>query len=401
MSKESYILNNIYYLNKLAGRILDANGDIIAVPYKDFSKNDPIFNNALLKRQLMDTVQMKNTQEYKSFNDEGFWHYTIFSSDKYVIWRPVLFEDYSKYDKHLYCKKYGVNKEIIMQTFEVERVEKIINFSHSLLFDQYDEQVSIQRDNKNDKLNVTLKTECSEYALEKFECKKYHYSFIEEQQMWQWFIRGRNVEEINSVIDNIVNGVGIMAESQKKKIEYESVCGITLATRYAIEAGVSDNEAYNLSDISLQKLSKTTDVREMKTIYDATLEGFVELVKNVTQKENRYNRYIEYTCEYIAGHIYQKITVPEIADEVGLHPVYLSRLFFKEMGMSIREYVMREKIRISCNLLRYSDRSISEIAEYMSLAPQSYFTREFKAILGETPAKYRKIMFDKKFIEKV
>lgn len=60
---------------------------------------------------------------------------------------------------------------------------------------------------------------------------------------------------------------------------------------------------------------------------------------------------------------------------------------------------MQEKIRISCNLLKYSNRSIAIIAEYMNLSPQSYFTRVFKKVTGETPARYRRTHVDKNFLE--
>ena len=39
-------------------------------------------------------------------------------------------------------------------------------------------------------------------------------------------------------------------------------------------------------------------------------------------------------------------------------------------------YVMREKVQISRNLLKYSNRPVAVIAEYMNLSPQSYFTEK-------------------------
>lgn len=67
--------------------------------------------------------------------------------------------------------------------------------------------------------------------------------------------------------------------------------------------------------------------------------------------------------------------------------------------MTLTDYILREKIQISCNLLKYSDRSIAVVAAYINLSPQSYFTKVFKRVTGETPAQYRRTHTDKSFIE--
>lgn len=95
----------------------------------------------------------------------------------------------------------------------------------------------------------------------------------------------------------------------------------------------------------------------------------------------------------------QEELLPQFAGAAGLHPGYFSRIFAGQMGMTVMEYVMQEKVRVSCNLLKYSNQPIAVIAEYMNLSPQSYFTRVFKKVMGETPARYRKTHADKNFLE--
>ena len=52
--------------------------------------------------------------------------------------------------------------------------------------------------------------------------------------------------------------------------------------------------------------------------------------------------------------------------------------FSKTNGNDLDGLYYAGKIQVSCNLLKYSNRSIAIIAEYMNLSPQSYFTRVFK-----------------------
>ena len=93
--------------------------------------------------------------------------------------------------------------------------------------------------------------------------------------------------------------------------------------------------------------------------------------------------------DYIYNNINQRITVSDLADYTGLSPSYLSRLFKKELGISISDYICEKKIEKAENLLKYSDFSFVEIANYLAFSSQSHFIQSFKKSVGLTPKKYR------------
>ena len=64
--------------------------------------------------------------------------------------------------------------------------------------------------------------------------------------------------------------------------------------------------------------------------------------------------------------------------------------FQKEMGMTVSEYVQKEKTQEAKFLLHHTSTSLSEIATYLNYSSQSYFTQQFKKSTGETPEQYRK-----------
>ena len=93
--------------------------------------------------------------------------------------------------------------------------------------------------------------------------------------------------------------------------------------------------------------------------------------------------------DYIRENIHKSITVSELAENVGLNETYLSKLFKKEVGCSVSEYIRNEKIEEACWLLRYTNKTSIEIATDLSFSSHSYFISVFKKVTGTTPKEYR------------
>ena len=82
----------------------------------------------------------------------------------------------------------------------------------------------------------------------------------------------------------------------------------------------------------------------------------------------------------------------ELAKKVGISKDYLSRLFRQYEGVPVVEYILNVKIEAACNMLRYSERQVNEIADYLSFGSLGYFSRIFKKKMGVSPQQYRKEM---------
>ena len=61
----------------------------------------------------------------------------------------------------------------------------------------------------------------------------------------------------------------------------------------------------------------------------------------------------------------------------------------QNLGISISDYIREKKIEKATHLLRYSDKSIIDIANYLSFSSQSHFIQTFENFTGMTPKKYR------------
>ena len=111
------------------------------------------------------------------------------------------------------------------------------------------------------------------------------------------------------------------------------------------------------------------------------------LLENVTGSEE--NKYVADIKNYISCNWNKKLTLEEIAASAHLSPSYSSALFKESTGTSIMDYIINLRIVKACDMLKYSDRLVSEIAESVGFCDIFYFSRMFKKHMGVSPAKYR------------
>jgi len=93
---------------------------------------------------------------------------------------------------------------------------------------------------------------------------------------------------------------------------------------------------------------------------------------------------------YIADHLEEDLTREQLASVAFVNPAYLSRLFRKETGTVLTDFILREKMRKAAELLAATDDSVSEIADRLHYGNFSYFARLFRKVHGVTPHDYRK-----------
>ena len=80
----------------------------------------------------------------------------------------------------------------------------------------------------------------------------------------------------------------------------------------------------------------------------------------------------------------------KLADSVNVSEDYLSRIFHREMGLPLWDYLNRLRIFVAADLLLQTDESIQAIALRTGFQDQSYFCRIFKKIYGVPPGHFRR-----------
>jgi AraC-like DNA-binding protein len=84
-------------------------------------------------------------------------------------------------------------------------------------------------------------------------------------------------------------------------------------------------------------------------------------------------------------------TVAYLAEKVNLSPNYLSDLLKKETGMNTQDHIHYFLIEQAKNILRNTDKSISEVAFCLGFEYPQYFSKLFKQKTGQTPQQFRNL----------
>ena len=103
----------------------------------------------------------------------------------------------------------------------------------------------------------------------------------------------------------------------------------------------------------------------------------------------RHAQAIHLCMQYMDNHYYDKITLEKLAEMVYLSPSYLSRIFKKETGYTINEYLIQVRIEKAKRLLHRKDLRVTDVADAVGFDDQSYFTKVFRRMVGTTPLKYK------------
>jgi AraC family transcriptional regulator len=83
------------------------------------------------------------------------------------------------------------------------------------------------------------------------------------------------------------------------------------------------------------------------------------------------------------------VSLRGLARERGVHVVHLARAFRQHFGLTVGDFVRRQRLMAAYRLMGQVDKSLSLIAHEAGFADQSHLTREFKQAFGTTPGYWR------------
>jgi AraC-like DNA-binding protein len=102
---------------------------------------------------------------------------------------------------------------------------------------------------------------------------------------------------------------------------------------------------------------------------------------------------VPFRLEEVQRHLNERyadtLTLPGIAERFGFNPSYFSRVFHRQAGVTLVEYINGIRIRRSCVLLKRTSLGVLAIALSVGYNNLSHFNRYFRRIIGMSPREYR------------
>jgi len=86
------------------------------------------------------------------------------------------------------------------------------------------------------------------------------------------------------------------------------------------------------------------------------------------------------------------LSVRRLADQAGVHAVYLSRVFRRFYGLSITQYRKRARFCLAAATLCSSDSNLCEIAHACGYADHAHFCRDLRSLTGSRPGSIRDLL---------
>ena len=181
---------------------------------------------------------------------------------------------------------------------------------------------------------------------------------------------------------------GILAPEHLRQRKNLFIVTATLCSRAAIRGGLDVDDAFSLSDAYIQNCERLDTAEKVTNLqYHMVLE-FTRRVERLHLGEHP-GRLAQAVANYVQHHLSETVSTENLAQALYMGRSHLSTKFHAETGVTLSEFILRQKTEEAKRLLRYTDRTAAAIGEYLAFSSPAHFTRVFKKYAGVTPNEYR------------
>lgn len=112
-------------------------------------------------------------------------------------------------------------------------------------------------------------------------------------------------------------------------------------------------------------------------------------IPSLTPTQHTLSKYVSEALQFIYEHYNEDITISTVARNLEISEGYLSRVFKKETDYTFTNYLIFYRIKLAMNLLKNCRLKIYEVADQVGYSDTTYFSAQFKKIVGISPSEYQ------------
>ena len=150
-----------------------------------------------------------------------------------------------------------------------------------------------------------------------------------------------------------------------------------------------------LSSVSSEYMDYTRDhtlsiTGHLFQLLDILSQDFrINPARTQVDSSGKYDSRIRQIEEYISSHYKNSVSLSDLSENLHLTPQYVSKFFRKNFGSSFSGYLNHIRLEHAVRDIRYTDRSITDIAFSSGFINVSTFNRNFRSEFGVSPKQYR------------
>lgn len=316
-------------------------------------------------------------------------------SGRVLLLGPARFGEITKSDIASVIRKYGLPK--IME-------EKVALFLHStpvMLLENFlmllsvfnlvmNGEVTYIQEIAQGSNDILAMAEEKNNFIEIADVERSKIIYTNYDEALSYHIKNGDVEAVRQLnYEDFSRNVGSFGPTQMRSLKNMLIVLNSICLRAAIQGGLDAETAYTLGERYTTQIEDAASLARLQVLSSTIRLDYCTRVKNLHIPQTN-NVYIAKAEDYIRENIYTKLTIAQLAEHLGIQPEYLAALASQNLGCTMSQYIMGHKIAEAKKLLRFTDKSLAEIAYLLCFSSQSHFQRQFKKIRGMTPTEYRK-----------
>ena len=222
-----------------------------------------------------------------------------------------------------------------------------------------------------------------------------YYQIMDRYEMENYFLRkisDGDVDGVRMAFESIASNYYANTSNSQRSLYSTDWNGFailrTLARKAAEFGGCPVVKIDEITRESIQEFASAKSGSELDKIQKNMLIRLTQAVQDA-QHMSQYPPVIRDVLSFISINYTQDIFLQELADMNHVSEEHLSRLFKKELGVTLTTYIGDLRTKKAAELLKTSKLSIAEIAMYVGYSDSNYFVKVFKKRYGMTPSAYR------------
>lgn len=193
---------------------------------------------------------------------------------------------------------------------------------------------------------------------------------------------------LNELLGHILLISGMSFERMKSHINELTV----LMSRRALENGADPRQVRESTYRSYRRLTAIQGFEELCFWLGEVMNGLISAA--FAFGDTRHAGAIRRAVGHIRAHISEPLTLKAISEEAYLSPAYFSRVFKREIGLSVERFITQERMRRAAELLWAREMPLASVAQAVGIQSVSQFSRMFRQTHGMAPGAYRSKLLD-------